>query len=69
MACGTTLGLDYSVLILEWPGHFGVALGADDVLLCGRPLKLLSEAAVGLVTIRARDHTLYYLVTKRRGEL
>lgn len=53
MACGTTFGLDDRVFILEWPGHFGVALRADDVLLCGRALKLLSKAAVGLVTVGA----------------
>lgn len=69
MACGTTLCLDDSVLILEWPGHFSVALGADDVLLCGRALKLLSKAAVGLVTVGAQDQAFYYLVTERRGEL
>jgi len=69
MACGTTFGLDYSVFILEWPGHFGVAVGADDLLLGRRLVKLLSKATVGFVTVRAQDHTLYYLVTKRRGEL
>lgn len=69
MTCGTTFGLDYSVFILEWPGDFSVALGADDLLLCRRPLKLLSKAAVGLVTVGAQDHASYYLVTEGRGEL
>ena len=69
MAGRATFGFEYRVFMLEWAGHFRVALCADKVLLCGRALKLLSEAAVGFVTVRAQDQPLKDSVTERGGKL
>lgn len=68
MARCAALGLDDCVFILEWPGDFDVAFGAHNVFLRRKALQLLAKRAVGLVTVRTQDQTLYYLVTEGRGE-
>jgi hypothetical protein len=69
MTSNATFGLDNVVFILEWPGHFRVALGADEILLCRESLKLVSKAAMGLMTICAQNYSLNYLMTECRREL
>jgi hypothetical protein len=68
VACGAAFGLHYGMFIHKRPGDFRVALRADDVLLRGRPLKLLSKSAVWFMTIRAQDQSLFHLVTRGHGE-
>ena len=69
MTSNATFGLDNVVFILELPGHLGMALGADEVLLCRESLKLLSKATMGLVTIGAQNYSLNYLMPESRREL
>lgn len=69
MTSNATFGLDYVVFILEWTGHFGMALGADEVLLGSEMLKPLSKATVGLMTVRTQNYSLNYLVMEMLGEL
>lgn len=68
MAGRATFGFEYRVFILEWTRCFCVALCADKALLCRRALKLLSEAAVGFVTVRAQDQPLNHFVPGRGRE-
>ena len=69
MASRAAFGFDDGMFVLERAGHFGMALGANHVLLYGGTLMLLSETAVGFVTVRAKDQALNYLVAGYRREL
>ncbi len=53
VASGAAFGLHYGMFIYKGPGDFRVALRADDVLLRGRQLKLISNSAVWFMTVRA----------------
>lgn len=69
MTGDATFGLDYVMFILKWTGHLGMALGADEVLLCRRALKLLPKAPVRLMTVGAQHQSLFHFMAEYGGEL
>lgn len=69
MTGNATFGLDYIVFKAKWTGYLGMALGADEVLLCSEALKLLTIAPVGFVTIGATNQPLYCFVAERLGKV
>ncbi len=68
VASQTPLGLDRDVFEDERPARFGVAFGADRVLV-GRGLHVVGqEGAVHIVAIAARDQAFVHLVVERHIE-
>jgi hypothetical protein len=68
VASGAAFGLHHGMFIQKGPGDFRVALRADDVLLRGRRLELISNSAVWFMTISAQDYPLFHLMTGGHGE-
>lgn len=65
VASCAAFSLDGSVLINEWPAHFGVALGADRVLIGRRFQVAVPEGAVDIVAVAALDESFVDLVVER----
>ena len=68
VASGAAFGLHYGMFIQKGPADFRVALRADDVLLRGRQLKIISNSAAWFMTISAQDYPLFHLMTGGHGE-
>lgn len=60
MATDAALRLDRSVLVHKGTARFGVALGADGILIGRSPEVVGLEGAVGIVTIAAADRALIH---------
>ena|ERR1017187_3575094 len=69
VARGASLGLNYIVLINKGARGFGVALGADRVLLRSRLQPLLAKCSVRIVAVSALHQAFFNLMVERHVEL
>jgi len=63
-----TFRLDRRVLEYKWSARLRMALGADSVLIRGRPDVVVAEGAVNIMAVTALDQPLIHLVMKRLRE-
>jgi hypothetical protein len=69
VAGNAAFGLDHIVLIHKRSSRFGVALGADRILLRSRLEALAPKRSVGVVAVGALDQAFLHLVMERHIEL
>jgi hypothetical protein len=68
VASQAAFGLDRGVLEDEWPARLGVALGANLILIGGRPEVVVPECAVWIMAVGAAHEPFIHLVMERHVE-